>query len=89
MKLEPMGEMILIRPITVESETTVGGIVINVIDVNLPVEGTVISIGSEVKTLKIDDVVLYKSDQVINIKDDTEPLVIMGESDVLARVVSC
>ena len=94
-KLEPLGDRVVIRPI-VKEEVTKGGIVLpdTVVKEN-PQEGKIVAVGPgklsedgkriplEVKT---GDKVLYAKYAGTEWKRDDEELLILRESDILAKV---
>ena len=96
MKLQPLGDRIVVRPLKAE-EKTKGGIVLPDTAKEKPQEGEVIAVGkgkvlNEGKLreleLKIGDRVIYGkySGTDIKLKDEEEDVLIMREDDVYAIV---
>ena len=94
-KLEPLGDRVVIRPI-VKEEVTKGGIVLpDTVVKEKPQEGKIVAVGPgklsedgkriplEVKT---GDKVLYAKYAGTEWKRDDEELLILRESDILAKV---
>ena len=95
-KLQPLGDRIVVRPIERE-EVTKGGIVLPDTVKEKPQEGKVLAAGpgrlSEdgkriAMDVKVGDVVLYVKYGGTEVKIDGEELMILRESDVLAKKVS-
>ncbi len=94
-KLEPLGDRIVVRPIKRE-ETTKGGIILPDTAKEKPQEGEVIAVGPgrlndngeriEMGVRK-GDRVMYAKYAGTEIKLDDEELLILHESDVLAKVI--
>jgi chaperonin GroES len=94
-KLQPLGDRIVVKPIERE-EVTKGGIVLPDTVKEKPQEGKVIAAGpgrlSEdgkriAMDIKVGDVVLYVKYGGTEIKIDDEELIILRESDILAKKV--
>ena len=93
-QLDPLGDRIVVRPIKRE-ETTKGGIILPDTAKEKPQEGEVIAVGPgrladdgtriEMEVKK-GDKVMYAKYAGTEIKLDDEELLILRESDVLARV---
>jgi chaperonin GroES len=95
-KLQPLGDRIVVRPIERE-EVTKGGIVLPDTAKEKPQEGKVLAAGpgrlSEdgkriAMDVKVGDVVLYVKYGGTEVKIDGEELMILRESDILAKRVS-
>jgi len=95
-KLQPLGDRIVVKPIERE-EVTKGGIVLPDTAKEKPQEGKVLAAGpgrlSEdgkriAMDVKVGDVVLYVKYGGTEVKIDGEELMIMRESDILAKRVS-
>jgi chaperonin GroES len=95
-KLQPLGDRIVVKPIERE-EVTKGGIVLPDTAKEKPQEGKVLAAGpgrlSEdgkriVMDVKVGDVVLYVKYGGTEVKVDGEELMILRESDILAKRVS-
>jgi len=97
MKLKPLGDRLIVRAIE-EEETTAGGIVLPDTAKEKPQKGRVLAVGdgkiSEDTGTRIPldvyegDEVLYSKYGGIEIKVDGEDLLVLRESDVLAKVQS-
>ena len=94
-KLQPLGDRIVVKPIERE-EVTKGGIVLPDTVKEKPQEGKVLAVGpgrlSEdgkriAMDVKVGDVVLYVKYGGTEIKIDDEELIILRESDILAKKV--
>jgi len=95
-KLEPMGDRLVVKPMQSE-EKTKSGIFLPDTAKEKPQEGKVIAVGpgrmsDEGKRIPVDiavgDVVIYAKYGGSEIKVDDEDLIIMRESDILAKKVS-
>ena len=95
-KLQPLGDRIVVKPIERE-EVTKGGIVLPDTAKEKPQEGKVLAAGpgrlSEdgkriTMDVKVGDVVLYVKYGGTEVKIDGEELMILRESDILAKRVS-
>jgi len=94
-KLQPLGDRIVVKPIERE-EVTKGGIVLPDTAKEKPQEGKVLAVGpgrlSEdgkriAMDVKVGDVVLYVKYGGTEIKIDDEEVIILRESDILAKKV--
>jgi chaperonin GroES len=92
-KLQPLGDRVVIKPIEKE-EVTKGGIVLPDTVKEKPQEGKVVAVGpgrlSEdgkriVMEAKTGDIVIYAKYAGMEIKLDDEELIILRESDILAK----
>lgn len=95
-KLQPLGDRVVVKPIERE-EVTKGGIVLPDTVKEKPQEGKVLAAGpgrlSEdgkriAMDVKVGDVVLYVKYGGTEVKIDGEELIILRESDILAKRVS-
>jgi len=95
-KLQPLGDRVVVKPIERE-EVTKGGIVLPDTVKEKPQEGKVLAAGpgrlSEdgkriAMDVKVGDVVLYVKYGGTEIKIDGEELMVLRESDILAKRVS-
>jgi len=95
-KLQPLGDRVVVKPIERE-EVTKGGIVLPDTAKEKPQEGKVLAAGpgrlSEdgkriAMDVKLGDVVLYVKYGGTEVKIDSEELMILRESDILAKRVS-
>ena len=95
MKLKPLGDRLIVKPIE-EEETTASGIVLPDTAKEKPQKGEVIAVGDGRfdedgdKRIPLDvaagDTVLYSKYGGTEIKVDGEELLVLRESDVLAKV---
>jgi chaperonin GroES len=92
-KLEPLGDRVVVKPSTKE-EVTKGGIVIPDTAKEKPQEGQVLAVGPGRMTedgkripldVKVGDVVIYAKYGGTEIKEGDEELIILRESDILAK----
>jgi chaperonin GroES len=92
-KLDPLGDRVVVKPSTKE-EMTKGGIVIPDTAKEKPQEGTVLAVGPGRMTedgkripldVKVGDVVVYAKYGGTEIKEGDEELIILRESDILAK----
>jgi chaperonin GroES len=95
-KLQPLGDRVVVKPIERE-EVTKGGIVLPDTVKEKPQEGKILAAGpgrlSEdgkriAMDVKVGDVVLYVKYGGTEVKIDGEELMILRESDILAKRVS-
>ena len=95
MKLKPLGDRVLVRPVE-EEETTASGIVLPDTAKEKPQKGKVLAVGEgkmeDGKRIPLDvsegDEVLYSKYGGTDITVDGEDLLVLRESDVLAKVES-
>jgi chaperonin GroES len=93
MKLKPLGDRLLVRPVE-EEETTASGIVLPDTAKEKPQKGKVLAVGDgkmeDGKRIPLDvaegDEVLYSKYGGTDITVDGEDLLVLRESDVLAKV---
>jgi chaperonin GroES len=92
-KLQPLGDRVVVKPMPRE-EVTKGGIVLPDTVKEKPQEGKVIAVGpgkmtDEGKRIPLDikagDTVIYAKYGGTDIKEDGEELIILRESDILAK----
>ena len=96
MNLKPLGDRLIVKAIE-EEETTASGIVLPETAKEKPQKGTVIAVGDGAwdedgeKRIPLDvaegDEVLYSKYGCTEIKVDGDDLLVLRESDVLAKVV--
>ena len=96
MKLKPLGDRVLVQPVE-EEETTASGIVLPDTAKEKPQKGKVVAVGDGAwdedgeKRIPLDvnegDEVLYSKYGGTEIKVDGDDLLVLRESDVLAKVV--
>ncbi|MDE6450139.1 MAG: co-chaperone GroES [Muribaculaceae bacterium] len=87
MKIKPLADRVLVRPVAAE-EVTVSGIIIPDTAKEKPLKGTVLAAGNGTKdeemTVKEGDTVLYGKYAGTEIDVDGEKLLIMRQTDILA-----
>jgi chaperonin GroES len=92
-KLEPLGDRVVVKPMPKE-EVTKGGIVIPDTAKEKPQDGKVIAVGPGRMTedgkriamdVKVGDIVIYAKYGGTEIKENDEELIILRESDILAK----
>ena len=92
-KLVPLGDRVVIKP-SPKEEVSKGGIVLPDTVKEKPVEGEIIAVGAGKLTdegkrlpmdVKVGDLVIYSKYAGTEFKDKDEELVIMRESDILAK----
>jgi len=92
-KIEPLGDRVVIKPIPAE-EISKGGIVLPDTAREKPQEGKIIAVGPGRVTedgkrvameVKLGDMVMYSKYAGTEFKLDSEELVIMRESEILAK----
>ena len=95
-KLQPLGDRVVVQP-TPKEEVTKGGIVLPDTVQEKPQEGKVIAVGPGrltdegkriVMDVKVGDTVIYAKYGGTEIKEDDEELIILRESDILAKRTS-
>ncbi|MDD2471393.1 MAG: co-chaperone GroES [Dehalococcoidales bacterium] len=94
-KIQPLGDRVLVKPIEAE-EVTKGGIVLPATAQEKPLEGKVLAAGPGKRNdkgepvaldVKVGDVILYSKYGGTEIKIDGEELIILTESNILAKRV--
>ena len=94
-KLEPLGDRLVVKPIAKE-EVTKSGIVLPDTAKEKPQEGEVLAVGPGRLTddgqripmdIKVGDIIIYAKYGGSEIKIDSEELIILREADVLAKKV--
>lgn len=92
-KLQPLGDRLVVKP-KAREEVTKGGIVLPDTAQEKPQEGEVIAVGPGKMTddgkripmdIKVGDTVLYSKYGGTEIKEDGEEIIILRESDILAK----
>ncbi len=92
MKLEPLGDRVVIKPIEEEGERTSGGgiIIPATASKEKPQTGKVIAIGTDeevVKSLNVGDMVIYAKYGGTEISLDNEDYIILEFGDIKAKVI--
>ncbi|KAF2962182.1 co-chaperone GroES [Fervidobacterium sp. 2310opik-2] len=87
MKVKPLGERLLIKPI-VEEKKTAGGIVLPDAAKEKPMKAEIVEVGKlpEDCQLKVGDKVIYNKYSGTEIKIDDEDYIIIDVSDILAKI---
>ena len=87
MKVKPLGERLLIKPI-VEEKKTAGGIVLPDAAKEKPMKAEIVKVGKlpEDCQLKVGDKVIYNKYSGTEIKIDDEDYIIIDVSDILAKI---
>lgn len=96
MNVKPLRDKILVKPKPVE-EVSAGGIIIPETAKDVPVEGTILAVGSGILTrdgdhipldVSVGDIILYKKNgtTITEIEQGGEKYLIMSEYDVLAVI---
>jgi chaperonin GroES len=87
MKVKPLGERLLIKPI-VEEKKTAGGIVLPDAAKEKPMKAEIVEVGklSEDCVLKVGDKVIYNKYSGTEIKIDEEDYIIIDVNDILAKI---
>ncbi len=87
MKVIPLGERLLIKPIK-EEEKTEGGIVLPDSAKEKPMKAEVIEVGEKVEDLDLQpgDKVIYSKYSGTEIKIDDEEYIIIDAEDILAKI---
>ncbi len=92
-RIQPLGERVLVKPMARE-EVSKGGIVLPDTVKEKPQEGEVLAVGAGKRTdkgecipmeVKVGDIVIYAKYGGTEIKLDGEDLMILRESDILAK----
>ena len=92
-RLQPLGDRVVVKPMPKE-EVTKGGIVLPDTVKEKPQEGKVLAVGPGKMTddgkripmdIKVGDTVIYAKYGGTDIKEEDEELIILRESDILAK----
>ena len=90
MNIKPLADRVLVVPAPAE-EKTIGGIIIPDTAKEKPLKGEVVAVGNGTKdeemVVKVGDTVLYSKYAGSEFKIDGETLVIIRQSDILAKVL--
>lgn len=91
MKLQPLGDRIVVEPITQEESTKSGIILPETIDKEKKAEGKIVSIGDGEKIqklgLKIGDRVIFGKYAGEDVKIENIEYKVLGHEDVLAKMI--
>lgn len=86
MKIKPLKERVVVKYSEEELEKTAGGIYVPDVAKEKPQKGTVEAVGSEVKELKVGDVVLFDKYSGSKIKLNDVEYLIIKEEDILGII---
>lgn len=86
MKIKPLKERVVVKYSSEELEKTPGGIYVPDVAKEKPQKGEVIAVGSEVKEVKVGDIVLFDKYAGSKIKVDDVEYLIIKEEEILAIV---
>ncbi len=92
-KLEPLGDRVVVKPLEAQEEVR-GGIILPDTVKEKPQEGEVLAVGPgrledgkrQAMDVKVGDKIIYAKYGGTEIKDGSDDLLILRESDILARV---
>jgi len=84
MKIKPLGERIVVKPIKQEEKTEGGIYLPETASKEKPQRGDVIAVGADFKGVKKGDKVIFAKYGGTEIKVDDEEYLVLGEDDVLA-----
>lgn len=89
MKIQPLGDRVLVKPLAAE-EVTAGGIIIPDTAKEKPLKGQVIAVGKGIDdkalTVKVDDTVLYGKFVGTEVELEGTDYLIIQESEILAII---
>lgn len=85
MKLQPLADRLVAKPLEAQAKTASGFYVPDSAK-EKPQIGEVIAVGKDVKEIKVGDQIVYSQYKPDNIKAGNDELMIMKEEDVLAVV---
>lgn len=89
MKLAPLGDRVVLKPLVAE-ETTKSGIVLPGTEKEKPQQAEVVAVGPGTEKVKMEvkegDKVIYTKYAGTEVKDDDESFIIVSQSDVLAII---
>lgn len=86
MKIKPLKERVVVKYSAEELEKTPGGIYVPDVAKEKPQKGEVIAVGSEVKEVKVGDIVLFDKYAGSKIKVDDVEYLIIKEEEILGIV---
>ncbi|MFQ6010883.1 MAG: co-chaperone GroES [Nitrososphaerales archaeon] len=84
-KVQPLFNRVLIKR-QEAAETTEGGLIVPEAAKELPLEGTVIAVGEDVRKVKAHDEVMFSKYAGTEVEIDDEKLLLLSEEDILAIV---
>ncbi|HUC86852.1 MAG TPA: co-chaperone GroES [Candidatus Saccharimonadales bacterium] len=83
MKLQPLADRLVAKPLEAQAKTSSGFYVPDSAK-EKPQMGEVVAVGKEVKEIKVGDQIVYSQYKPDQVKIDGDELMIMKEEDVLA-----
>ncbi len=86
MMIKPLKERVVVKFSNEEVEKTAGGLYVPDVAKEKPQKGTVEAVGSEVKELKVGDVVLFEKYSGAKIKLNDVEYLIIKEEDILGII---
>lgn len=86
MMIKPLKERVVVKYSDEEVEKTAGGLYVPDVAKEKPQKGTVVAVGSKVKELKVDDVVLFEKYSGAKIKLNEIEYLIIKEEDILGII---
>ncbi len=86
MKIKPLKERVVVKYSEEEIEKTAGGLYVPDVAKEKPQKGVVEAVGSEVKELKVGDVVLFEKYSGAKIKYNDVEYLIIKEEDILGII---
>ncbi len=86
MKIKPLKERVVVKYSDEEIEKTAGGLYVPDVAKEKPQKGVVEAVGSEVKELKVGDVVLFEKYSGAKIKHNDVEYLIIKEEDILGII---
>jgi len=85
MKITPLGQRVVVEPKAAE-ETTASGIIVAAKSPDKPMEGTVIAVGPDCKSVKAGDKVIFKQYSPTEFKHEDKEVYLLDEEDLLATI---
>lgn len=86
-KIKPIGKTVIVEPMPVTENKSVGGILLNSADSSSQSRGIVIATGTKcVEEIPLESVVIYGSDMELVYEHEGKKLFMMPESNVIAIV---
>lgn len=84
MKIKPLGERIVVKPVEQEQKTKGGIYLPDTASKEKPQQGEVIAVGPDFKGVEVGDKVLFARYGGTEVKMDEEEYLVLGKDDVLA-----
>ncbi len=95
MNIKPLGDNVILKPITKEEKTASGIVLPDTMDKERPEKGEVIAVGSgkllsdgkrSSMSVNVGDTVLFKQYSPDEIKIDNQDVLVVSESDIIAII---